>query len=33
MRIKPTFESAAKANENANIVFAAVNTSETRDCS
>jgi thiol-disulfide isomerase/thioredoxin len=27
MRIKPIFESAAKANENPNLVFAAVNTS------
>ena len=26
MRIKPTFESAAKANDNENLVFAAVNT-------
>jgi thiol-disulfide isomerase/thioredoxin len=26
LRIKPTFESAAKANENPNLVFAAVNT-------
>lgn len=31
MRIKPTFESAAKANENPNLVFAAVNTSVVRD--
>jgi hypothetical protein len=28
MRIKPVFESAAKANENDNLVFAAVNTSQ-----
>lgn len=33
MRIKPTFESAARANENPNLVFAAVNTSQVRDCS
>jgi len=26
MRIKPLFESAAKSNENENLVFAAVNT-------
>jgi thioredoxin-like negative regulator of GroEL len=32
MRIKPTFESAAKANDNPNLVFAAVNTSQARDC-
>ena len=31
MRIKPTFESAAKANENPNLVFAACNTQEVRD--
>jgi len=31
MRIKPTFESAAKANDNPNLVFAAVNTSVARD--
>lgn len=31
MRIKPTFESAAKANENPNLVFAACNTAEVRD--
>jgi thiol-disulfide isomerase/thioredoxin len=32
MRIKPTFESAAKANDNPNLVFVAVNTSLSRDC-
>lgn len=32
MRIKPTFEAAAKANDNPNLVFVAVNTSEARDC-
>ena len=32
MRIKPTFESAAKANDNPNLVFAAVNTSQAQDC-
>ena len=33
MRIKPVFESAAKANENDNLIFAAVNTSQVQDCS
>lgn len=33
MRIKPTFESAAKANTNPNLVFAAVNTQVARDAS
>jgi hypothetical protein len=33
MRIKPVFESAAKANDNPNLVFAAVNTAEVYDCS
>lgn len=32
MRIKPTFEAAAKSNENENLVFAAVNTQEAPDC-
>jgi len=32
MRIKPTFEAAAKANDNPNLVFVAVNTSQARDC-
>jgi thiol-disulfide isomerase/thioredoxin len=32
MRIKPTFESAAKANDNPNLVFVAVNTQVARDC-
>ena len=31
MRIKPTFEGLAKANENPNLVFASVNTSVVRD--
>ena len=33
MRIKPTFENAAKANDNPNLVFATINTSIVRDCS
>lgn len=32
MRIKPTFEAAAKSNENENMIFAAVNTQEAPDC-
>ena len=32
MRIKPTFESAAKTNENPNLIFVAVNTQVARDC-
>lgn len=32
MRIKPTFENAAKANENPNLIFVAVNTQVARDC-
>ena len=32
MRIKPTFESAAKANDNPNLVFVAVNTQMAQDC-
>jgi len=31
MRIKPTFEAAAKANDNENLVFAAVDTQQARD--
>mmetsp|Transcript_31610 Transcript_31610/g.48343 ORF Transcript_31610/g.48343 Transcript_31610/m.48343 type:complete len:122 (-) Transcript_31610:842-1207(-) len=33
MRIKPTYESAARANENSNLVFAAVNTQAAREVS
>jgi len=32
MRIKPTFENAAKSNDNPNLVFVAVNTQVGRDC-
>jgi len=32
MRIKPTFEAAAKANENPNLLFVACNTKVARDC-
>jgi thioredoxin-like negative regulator of GroEL len=32
MRIKPTFEAAAKANENPNLIFVACNTKVARDC-
>ena len=31
MRIKPTFEAAAKSNDNENLVFAAVNTQQAQD--
>ena len=31
MRIKPTFEAAAKSNDNENLVFAAVNTQVAQD--
>jgi len=32
MRIKPVFESYAKSNDNENLKFAAVNTTQCRDC-
>jgi hypothetical protein len=31
MRIKPTYEAAAKSNENENLVFTSVNGNEARD--
>ena len=31
MRFKPVYEATARANQNANIVFCAVNTQEVRD--
>lgn len=32
MQFKPTFEAAAKSNQNKNIVFCAVETDKVRDC-